>query len=126
MSVVVAAIQLPGRQACICDWRCTGTNSQKHDTYVSRMVLQSHRQASKRCMAQCRGRESEAVPGPILNKHTSVQDLGNNAGPDGAAALAHGEAQARFHGDRRQQLELRGDVVARHDHLCARRQRHRA
>src|SRR6478672_6922768 len=36
---------------------------------------------------------------------------------DGAAAFADGEAEAFFHGDRGDKLDLHLDVVARHDHL---------
>jgi hypothetical protein len=33
-----------------------------------------------------------------------LDDLGHDAGADGAAALADGEAEAVFHGDRRDQV----------------------
>src|SRR4051812_36422322 len=46
-------------------------------------------------------------------------DLRNDAGADGAATLADGEAQAGVHGDRLDQLDLHLDVVAGHDHLRA-------
>src|SRR5262249_12697928 len=46
-----------------------------------------------------------------------------HAGADGFAALADGKALLLLHRDRRDQLHVHGRVVARHDHLCARRQR---
>src|SRR5690606_13251899 len=52
----------------------------------------------------------------------SFDDLGDDAGADGAAALADGEAQALVHGDRRDQLHLHRHVVARHHHLRPLRQ----
>src|SRR5690606_33012442 len=42
----------------------------------------------------------------------------------GPAALADGEAQLLLHGDRHDQLHVDRDVVARHHHLGALRQRH--
>src|SRR3954466_14350101 len=44
-------------------------------------------------------------------------DGGDDAGADGAAALADREAQPLVHGDRLDQLDLPVRVVARHDHL---------
>src|SRR6202040_3757425 len=49
-------------------------------------------------------------------------NVGDGAGADGAATLADSEAHALLHGDRRDQLDLEVDVVARHHHLRARRQ----
>src|SRR5262249_55921050 len=54
-----------------------------------------------------------------------LQDLGHDAGADGLAALADGEAQALVHRDRLDQLHLHPDVVARHHHLRPLRQLHR-
>ena len=51
-----------------------------------------------------------------------VDNAGNNAGANGTAAFADGETQAFIHGDRRNQLHLHGDVIARHHHLGAFRQ----
>ncbi len=48
---------------------------------------------------------------------SSLDDLRHDAGADGSAAFADGEAQAFFHGDRVDQLDGDRDVVARHDHL---------
>src|SRR4051794_35114551 len=62
----------------------------------------------------------EPVSGSLL------QDLRDDAGADGATALADGEAQAFVHGDRHEELDLHGDVVARHHHLGAFGQLHRA
>src|ERR671916_327245 len=56
-------------------------------------------------------------PSPLL-----LDDLGDDAGADGAAALANREAQAGVHGDRLDELDRHLDVVARHDHLDALRQ----
>src|SRR5690606_23205043 len=52
-------------------------------------------------------------------------NFGDDAGADGSAALADGEAQALVHGDRLDQLHFHLHVVARHHHLRALRQRHR-
>src|SRR5882757_4267445 len=46
----------------------------------------------------------------------------DDAGADGSAALADGEAQLLFHRDRHDQLHLDGDVVAGHHHLGSFRQ----
>src|SRR6185295_11481743 len=51
-----------------------------------------------------------------------LQDLCYNSGADGAATLADGEAQALFHRDGVDQLNLHLDVVARHHHLGVLRQ----
>src|SRR4051812_7111618 len=48
-----------------------------------------------------------------------LDDLRHHARADRPAALADGEAQARIHGDRLDELDLHRDVVARHDHLDA-------
>src|SRR6478672_2788977 len=50
---------------------------------------------------------------PLLN------DLGYDAGADGAAALADREAETLVHRDRRDQLDRHLNVVARHHHLHA-------
>src|SRR5438046_2608739 len=49
--------------------------------------------------------------------HDLLQDLGDDAGADGAAALADRKAQALIHRDRHQELDFHRDVVARHHHL---------
>src|SRR5665213_1927131 len=46
-------------------------------------------------------------------------DRGDDAGADRAAALADGETQAFFTRNRRDQLDVHLNVVARHDHLDA-------
>src|SRR5262245_55446836 len=48
-----------------------------------------------------------------------LDDLGDAAGADGAAALTDREPEAVFHRDRRDQLDVHRDVVARHHHLDA-------
>src|SRR3546814_15370936 len=58
------------------------------------------------------GRTGNALP--IL-----LQDLGDDAGTDGASAFADGEAQALVHRDRLDQVHHHRDVVARHHHLGA-------
>ncbi|VVT18912.1 transposase [Roseovarius sp. EC-SD190] len=55
-----------------------------------------------------------------------LDDLRHDAGADGAAAFADGEAQAVFHGDGRDQLNRELQVVARHHHFGALGQHHRA
>src|SRR3954454_23205284 len=55
-----------------------------------------------------------------------LDDFGDDAGADGAAALANREAEALIHGDRLDQLDVHVRVVARHDYLLALRQLHRA
>src|SRR6185295_19513197 len=51
-------------------------------------------------------------------------DFCDDAGADGSPAFADGKAQLLLHGDRRDQFDLDGDIVARHHHLGARRQLH--
>src|SRR4249919_1819335 len=46
-------------------------------------------------------------------------DALHDSGTHRAAALANREAQTLLHGDRLDQLDLHGGVVARHDHLDA-------
>jgi len=48
-----------------------------------------------------------------------LHNLGNDAGADGSAAFADGEAQTLFHGDRGDQRRFDRHVIARHDHLNA-------
>src|SRR5215470_7855399 len=55
-----------------------------------------------------------------------LENLGHDAGADRAAALADREAETFFARDRRDELDVHVDVVARHDHLGARRQRRHA
>ena len=69
--------------------------------------------------------ERRAGSGPAL-WFLLLDDLGHDACADGAAAFADGEAQAVFHGDRRDQFDREAHIVARHHHLSARSQRHRA
>src|SRR5436190_17356427 len=52
-----------------------------------------------------------------LRKPGLRQDLGDDAGADGAATLADGEAHALLHRDRDDQLHRHRHVVARHHHL---------
>src|SRR5215475_6290031 len=54
---------------------------------------------------------------------SSLKDLDNAAGADRPATLADGELEAVLHGDRLDQLDRHGGVVARHDHLGALGQR---
>src|SRR5205085_6443750 len=46
-----------------------------------------------------------------------LDDLGDPAGTDGAAALTDRELQALLHGDRLDQVDTHVGPVARHDHL---------
>ena len=46
-----------------------------------------------------------------------LDDFGNGASADGAAALADGELGSLFHSDRVDELDGEGDVIARHDHF---------
>src|SRR4030095_7294025 len=50
-------------------------------------------------------------------------DRNDDAATDRVAALTDGEALLLLHRDRRDQLDVHGGIVARHDHLGARRQR---
>src|SRR3954467_5809853 len=52
-----------------------------------------------------------------------LDDLGDAAGADGAAALTNGEPQALVHGDGLVELHGHGGVVARHHHLGPLRKR---
>src|SRR3546814_2309210 len=69
----------------------------------------------------------KAVPQPLLQASTvpSVlfDDGGDDAGADGTAAFANGEAQPLVHRDRRAQRHFHRHVVARHPHLGTLRQR---
>src|SRR5262245_36096704 len=58
-----------------------------------------------------------------LRVASSLDDLGDPAGADGAATLADREAEALLHRDRLDQLDLHLRVVARHVHLGALGQR---
>src|SRR5918997_1263621 len=64
-------------------------------------------------------RASEPAPWSYLTVAARVllDDLGDHARADGAAAFADGEAQAGIHGDGLDHLDLHLHVVARHDHL---------
>src|SRR5690606_10145107 len=62
----------------------------------------------------------------VLDRGVLLDDLGDLAGTHGAATLADGELQALLHGDRLDQLDGHGGVVAGHDHLGALRQGHDA
>src|SRR4029077_912134 len=53
-------------------------------------------------------------------------DRRHHAGADRAAAFANGETKFLFHGDRHDQLDRHGDIVAGHHHLGALRQLHHA
>src|SRR5262245_38549945 len=67
--------------------------------------------------------ETAALPIELLPCRSALlQDLGHDAGADGAAALADREPEALFHGDRSDQLHHHLDVVPRHDHLHPGRQ----
>src|SRR5688572_14153020 len=68
--------------------------------------------------------ETAALPIELL-AYDLLQNFGDDAGADGLATLADGEAQALLHRDRRDQLDHHFDVVPGHDHLNARRQLHR-
>src|ERR1700726_1874831 len=47
----------------------------------------------------------ESAPPPLFPFPVSLDDLRHDAGADGAAALADGEPQLLFHGDRHDQLD---------------------
>src|SRR5215212_1067276 len=65
-------------------------------------------------------KSSGARPLYVRSLATSLlDDLRNDAGADGAAALTDGEPEALVHGDRLDQLDRHLDVVAGHDHLRA-------
>src|SRR5581483_4120061 len=67
-----------------------------------------------------------SIHSPFAVPYSLLHNARHHAGADGAAALADGEAQLLFHGDRHDQRHFHGDVVARHHHLGALRQRHHA
>src|SRR5204862_2361649 len=48
-----------------------------------------------------------------------IQNFAHATGANGFAAFANGEANRLFHRDRGNQLDLNGDVIARHDHFDA-------
>jgi len=49
-----------------------------------------------------------------------IVNFGHDAGADGAATFADREAQAGFHCDWRDQLNVKFEVVAWHHHFCPR------
>ena len=51
-------------------------------------------------------------------------DLADNAGADRLSTLADGESELFFHCDRHDQFRFDCNVIARHNHLYAGRQRH--
>src|ERR1700704_4390597 len=53
----------------------------------------------------------------------SLEDGGDDPGADGTTAFTDGEAQLLFHGDGNDEVHRHGDVVARHHHFRAFRQR---
>src|SRR6201999_1685002 len=65
-----------------------------------------------------------------INRHSPfpirslLDDACDDARADGAPALTDGEAELLFHRDRNDQLHFHRDVVARHHHFGAGRQRH--
>ena len=61
-----------------------------------------------------------------LTEPPLLDDGGDDAGADGAAAFADREAQLLFHRDRHDQVHFHRDVVARHHHLGAFGQVHNA
>src|SRR6516162_811175 len=67
------------------------------------------------------------TPTPLARALTArlFDDFCDDAGADGAAALADRKAQPLIHCDRRNQLDLHRDVVARHHHLGPLRQMYR-
>src|SRR5262245_54312743 len=69
----------------------------------------------------CLGRPCQVPGRPTF---LLFDDCGDDAGADGAAAFADGEAQLLLHGDRRDQLDRHRHIVARHHHLGALGQRH--
>src|SRR5207245_5314462 len=66
--------------------------------------------------SMAKGRKAPLAFLPLLG------DRDHDAGADGLAALADGEALLLLHRDRRDQLHVHRRVVARHDHLAALRQ----
>src|SRR3712207_1539897 len=71
------------------------------------------------CLSVIRGGSCDPPPEDWLSALYLLDDLGDDARADGAAALADREAQAGVHGDRLDELDVHGHVVARHDHLDA-------
>src|SRR5215213_757951 len=69
----------------------------------------------------CALRADPRVRGPLPWSYRMwlLDDFGDDAGADGAAALANREAQAGIHGDRLDQLDGHLDVVTGHHHLRA-------
>src|SRR5262249_36570604 len=78
-----------------------------------------------RCTTSCATRLWLPDPGAGFERR-SLDDLGDDAGAHGAAALADREAQLLVHRDRRDQLHHHLHVVPGHHHLRPLRQHHRA
>src|SRR4051812_13377005 len=79
-------------------------------------VIISFRRHSRDPKKEPRQWRSEEVEDALFD------DLGDTTGTDGAAAFTDGELLELLHGDRHDELDVDGDVVARHDHLHALRQ----
>mmetsp|Transcript_43261 Transcript_43261/g.102182 ORF Transcript_43261/g.102182 Transcript_43261/m.102182 type:complete len:323 (+) Transcript_43261:243-1211(+) len=70
---------------------------------------------SRRCAVPPREKQR---PGLVhYSRSDLLDDVGNDAGADSLAALADGELEPLVEGDRVEQLDLDGDVVAGHGHL---------
>src|SRR5262249_40810996 len=87
-----------------------------HDNYSLFSVRSLRRRAPARSAAA-----SPLPVAPLTRRRSAhlLQNLGHDAGADGAAALADREAKAFFARDRRDELDVHIDVVAGHDHLRA-------
>src|ERR1044071_8887547 len=83
--------------------------------------LHSLRSYLKLVLRRCGGLRDGGAPArtPRRAKRVLLEDLGHDAGAHRPATLTDGEAEARIHRDRLDQLDLHGDVVAGHDHLDA-------
>src|SRR5256885_14081348 len=67
--------------------------------------------------------ETAALP-TELYPYPSLDDFGDDAGSDGAAAFADRKPQLLLHRNRRDQLNLHRHIVPRHHHLGPRGKRH--
>src|SRR5262249_11218828 len=88
-------------------------------TLATYRALERHQSAISTC------HDLTSLP-QIFRKTSLLSNLRDDARAHGAAALADGEAQPFLAGDRRDQLDVDVDVVARHHHLDVLRQLDRA
>src|SRR6185503_5457309 len=83
---------------------------------VASVIVRSLWQGQRESNPQPSVLETDALPVELC-PYPLLEDLGDDAGADGLAALADGEAHALLHGDRRDKRPAPLAVVPGHHHL---------